>query len=234
MPEPTARGRKPGARQLARAAGIARESSAGYSPRVSTHAAREWWILAICPPGSMERVLNDLRATLFERWGCVSALALPPLIPLAFLADRIDPLEFSLRFMPALGAARFELEGFARAGGYHYLAVGGEGSGALLDAVRAAVPRSGEHPEELFPLADGVLLAGPDLAEERIGEAVTLPAERRFGSYALKLYRVSVRARAECWWEFVSWRAEAAVPVKKSGAAMAEGSSAGSARGRPR
>ena len=44
-------------------------------------------LVAIAPPGSVEADIGRLQQEVFRRTGCASAVALPPLIPVAFVAD---------------------------------------------------------------------------------------------------------------------------------------------------
>jgi hypothetical protein len=178
----------------------------------------------------MERVVSDLRGELYRRWGAVSALALPPLVPLRGWALAVPPAEASAILADAAVPLDVVLERYERVEGCLYLMVAAAGLDALCaridDAARAAGDRE-PAPIGLFPARRGFFLAGPDLEApvEEVGQALPVPAERRFGSYALSIMRVCVHAPLERWWELVSWDEEVCVPVKRSGRA-APGSAA--------
>jgi len=192
-------------------------------------------ILAITPPGSMERVVSDLRGELYRLWGAVSALALPPLLPLCPWPLALSRPESAAILGEVAGPLSFTLERFDLLRGYLYLAVGSPGLEGLRGRIEAALGSAARSPAgsprpELFPLYSGFLLAGPDLAQptEELSRRVSIPEQRRFGSYGLSVYRIRSHATPERWWDQVSWEEEAHVPVKRSGRA-----SAGSGARRP-
>jgi hypothetical protein len=174
----------------------------------------------------MDRVVSDLRGELFGRFACVSALALPSLVPLR-VWPTVGTLEEEARVLAgAAVAASFTLQGYIRHAGYCYLSVECPSLPLLRDRIETAAPGGAEPP--LVPPYPGFLLAGADLAVsvEDLARLVPLPAEARFSSYGLSIYTIEVQAPLERWWDHVSWVEEVHVPVKRSGRA-APGSAAG-------
>jgi hypothetical protein len=194
-------------------------------------------ILAITPPGSMERVLSDLRGELYRVWGPVSALALPPLLPLARWPLGLSGTESAAVLGEVACPLAFELERYERTEGYLFLSVGCPGLEGLRRRLDDALGVAARDPDpvprpDLFPLRPGFLLAGPDLScsVEEVSSRLAIPAERRFGSYGMSVYRVRTHAPPQRWWDQVSWEEEAHVPVKRSGRASA---GSGARRARP-
>ena len=170
--------------------------------------------------------MSDLRGEIFELWGAVSALALPPLIPIREWHLRASRGQSAALLAGAAGALSVTLERYERIGGYLYLSVSGSGLAPLLDRLDASIGRnpegsSGDPPFELFPCHAGFLLAGPDLdvPTADVERTLGIPTERRFGSYGLSVLSVRTHAPRDRWWDLVSWEEEVHVPVKRSGRA---------------
>lgn len=196
-------------------------------------------ILAITPPGSMERVVSDFRGELYRIWGAVSALALPPLLPLSRWPLSLSIPESAAVLGEAAGPLSFSLERYELVGGYLYLVVGCPGLEDLRRRMDGALTSAACGPDAvptraLFPFHPGFLLAGPDLCRsaEEVSGCLAMPEERRFGSYGLSVYRIRTHAPPARWWDQVSWEEEVHVPVKRSGRASA-GSGARKARPAP-
>ena len=190
-------------------------------------------IVAVTPPGSMRRVIADLRKELYVRWGCVSALALPPIVPLCAWPLRLGPAEAAGLLASCARALRFELASFEKVSGYLYLTLRCAGLDLLVRDLDAAILDAepagdrGRPVNAIFPFHQGFLLAGPDLAENlpEPGSVLTIPAERSFGAYDLTVICVRSHAPPDRWWDLVSWEEESCVPVKRNGRA-APGSAA--------
>ena len=180
-------------------------------------------IVAVTPPGSMRRVIAGLRKELYVRWGCVSALALPPIIPLGAWPLSLAPEETAGLLASCARALRFELSVLERVAGCLYLTVRCGGLDQLKRDLESAIRRAGSgKPREaprLVPFHHGFFLAGPDLSASgpELESGIPIPAERRFGAYDLSVLCVRAHAPLERWWDIVSWEEESAVPVKGSG-----------------
>ena len=202
-------------------------------------------ILILTPPGSMRRVVAELRHELYRRTGCVSALALPPVVPLLAWRLELPVAEAAGLLASCARPLRFRLDSYARVAGCLYLGLasdapdGIEGLTRDLDRASAAAaqaalsgPSSAKQPPRLIPLSPGFFMAGPDLAAtpRELALDLPIPSERAFSSYCLSVLRVCSHAPASSWWRVLSWAEEVRVPVKSSGRA-APGSAARSPRG---
>jgi hypothetical protein len=183
-------------------------------------------ILAVTPPGSMERALYDLRGELYRLWGAVSALALPPLVPLRRWPLRLERAEAAAVLASVAAPLELRIECYQRVGGWLTFALARPGLDELGERFDAALGRfpPGEREAggvELFPIASALLLAGPDLeaSVEEVACALPLPEEARSRSYGLSVLVVRSGAPRERWWDCSSWEEEAHVPVKSSGRA---------------
>ena len=155
-------------------------------------AQRSLYLAALLPPGNVARALFELKEELYRRYGLVSALALEPLIPLAF--DAAPPAEprrdsgdgplvqggtlataglgvapRAAEASPAREAST-EPEKAASPAGALYLDLA-PGCVEWLASLRESLPRG----EGLFPLRSGVFLA--DLAERTARGALRVRAE---------------------------------------------------------
>lgn len=170
----------------------------------------------------MGGVVGELREQIFRRWGAVSALALPCLIPLGRWPEEPAVVSAS-RLASFARAGVFELERHVLHRGYHFLAV----RSPALEEIRALVASergpdpdpSGTSPSGAPPSYPGFFLAGPDLGvgEAELERVLPLPAERRFRSYAFSLLEIDSASPPERWWDLVGWEETLRVPVKTSG-----------------
>lgn len=173
--------------------------------------ARTHRLLALFAPGSIEAELNALQQAVFAASGCVSAIALPPLVPVRFL-----PLDSSPRLPQAPGrevAAGFTVRvtGPAWREGHFYLGLdtGGAWSGLRADG------RWSDGPA-LFPCVEGFYLgcaeAGPGSLDAAAVPA--LPRERRFTSVDLALVAITVPDEGPDWWRDVRWQVDERRPLR--------------------
>jgi hypothetical protein len=165
-------------------------------------------LLALLAPGSIEAEIGALQQQVFADLGHVSSIALPPLVPVRFLA-----LEASPRLPPVPGrnvSAGFvvEVTGLAWDGGELFL---GLDTGGAWSALRAD-DRWSDGPA-LFACSEGFYLgcpqrpaAGPD--------ALGIPfPDRRFSSLDLALMSIEADCGAE-WWNRVIWQIDDRRPLR--------------------
>lgn len=171
--------------------------------------------------------MSDLRGDLFRRFGAVSSLALPPLIPLGAWSTGAPDTEIAALLAGCARAARFELDGYVRHEGYLYLAVRCDALEEIRRCVAAAAGHWAEGEAEVrLPVYPGFLMAGPDLdAGIEAIQGAGLPEEKSFRSYGLSIWAIETAAPPERWWDQVGWDELVHVPVKSNGRA-APGSAA--------
>jgi hypothetical protein len=172
-------------------------------------------LLAVIPPGSIEREVSALQNALFSARGCLSAAALPPLVPVAFLKDGA-----SLRLADFSGAAAdggmrhglpLRTTGWARKDGWLFLSLEPNGAWearvraieeALAPAILHDAP-AGEQAAGPFPLHQGFFM-GCSPAEGGGGAESVLQAPLlSFSSCSLALIRLRVSAGEGGWWREV-------------------------------
>jgi hypothetical protein len=192
------------------------------SQRLSAHS-----LLAVIPPGSVEAEVAGLQNAIFSTHGCLSSIALPPLIPVAFISEDSPPgivtsicraaCEARRAARPAF---RFRSAGLAWVDGWLFLRLdsGGawdalhgeaEAPSRLAAAHEPAVPARG-----LFPVREGFLLGCGELDEERrAGLALDAPP-LSFSSCFLA--RVSLRVSADDgrWWREVYLEIQEKKPLR--------------------
>lgn len=75
----------------------------------------EFLLFALSPPSNVARLVRGLQESLYRRWGLVSSLALPPLLPLRFAAPTVLPARPVIRQLAADLHARLRGERAPRA-----------------------------------------------------------------------------------------------------------------------
>jgi hypothetical protein len=151
-------------------------------------------LVALLSPGSIEAEVGKLQAALFSAHGYVSAAALPPLIPVAFLppGDRSMPLESLGKRIPS--PYIIEGSGLEWGDGSLFLSLD---TGGIWEGIRAEIAEAGALfvPHEGFCL--GCWEAG---AADRAAVKPEVPP-LRFSSCTLALISLKVAAGAEWWRE---------------------------------
>jgi len=175
-------------------------------------------LLALFAPGSVEAEVGRLQQSIFRAHGLVSAVALPPLVPVAFLPPPApaahDAGKERRALLPRLNAAvqapyRISLAGAAWVDGWLYLGVE---SGGLWQALKAAAG-TGESPG-LFPVHPGFFLGCAEAkAKQREAIQPSLPAGA-FSSSRLAVVELEVDAREGAWWRKVSLEILDEVPLR--------------------
>jgi hypothetical protein len=182
-------------------------------------AQRESLLLAVLAPGSVEAAVGRSQEAVFREHGLVSAIALPPLVPVAFLGGEVgggavgDPLPrgFLGRVERAVSAPYlFTVTGTAWEGGALFLALDSGGVWpALREACAAELARSG-----LFPVFEGFFLGCVEATRaQRQSIRVDAP-DARFSSASLVVARISTPASGQHWWREISCAIEEERPLR--------------------
>ncbi len=175
-------------------------------------------VLTVCLllPGNIERAMVDVQRGLFARTALASVMALPPLVPLAFL----PPETAGDRFRAALEGlnSRFTItgSGYVVKSGALFLDAVWDDAG--LDVRRRLAGRLGEPaaapsgcpPAQTrqpypFPPYPGILLGAGLPIDLR---PPVEPPRVRFSSFWYALIRIASTAAAERWWENCYWQVE--------------------------
>ena len=177
-------------------------------------AQRESLLLAVLAPGSVEAAVGRAQEAVFREHGLVSAIALPPLVPVAFLGGgEGDPLPrgFLGRVERAVRAPYlFTVTGIAWEAGALFLALdSGSVWSALREACAAEVVRVG-----LFPAFEGFFLGCVEATRaQRQSIRVDAP-EARFSSVSLAVARLTTQASGPDWWREISCTIEEEKPLR--------------------
>jgi hypothetical protein len=182
-------------------------------------ARRESLLLAVLAPGSIEAAVGRAQEAIFREHGLVSAIALPPLVPVAFLAggggdggggDAL-PRGFLGRVeRTAHGPYLFTVTGITWKDGALFLALD---SGGVWEALRAACSAEAGG-TGLFPGFEGFFLgcleADPG---QRESIHVEMP-DARFSSASLAVARISTPSSGESWWRDLCCTIEEERPLR--------------------
>lgn len=196
-------------------------------------------LLAVTPPGNAERMLGGIREELFRRHALASALALPALLPLGFLA-RPEP-GFPAALERATAAARrlglpLEVGGYREEAGALFLQARTQG---LWGALREAAGRLQPLVPGFLPAYEGFFLAQREHLSNPARALADLPAPciRRFFPSALCLLEIDsaepegaeaagaagdgaapgglAPGGGRPWWRRVSWEERLRLPLRR-------------------
>ncbi len=159
-------------------------------------------LVAIIAPGSVEARVGKVQQAIFAEHGLTSAVALPPLIPVAFLADAVPGLLATIE-RAARAPWRIQTAGIAWEGGSLFLAVSSRGLwGSLRDGARSLGPF---RDADLFPAFEG-FFAGCGDAEPGMRPLIrpNVPDLSFTSGFLATLAIRSPRGR-DGWWREVSW-----------------------------
>ncbi|MBA7681432.1 hypothetical protein ES703_89770 [subsurface metagenome] len=183
-------------------------------------------LCALFPPGSVEKEIAQVQEKLFKSWGLVSALALPPLIPLFFLPPDL-PIPDRVKLKAAADPAFYcSTQNLVTLEGHLFWEVLSSGRlKALKSSIKQLFPRFNQREApRLFPEFEGFFLSSPEI-EQGFKEVITcigsLPVIR-FPAAALSVLTVDNlcsdrhrRLPGSGWWESIQWEEIIAVPLKK-------------------
>jgi hypothetical protein len=170
-------------------------------------------LCALFAPGSIEAEVGKVQAAVFSTHGMASALALPPLIPIAFMdAARVDRALLQEMNRSIAPGWRMRLTRAEWIGGHLFARVD---SGAAWGALRArALERCGSEEGSPFPAAEGFYLGcseAPIGARAEINPAIPGVS---FGSATIVLMKIHAAFDAAGWWRELSWETVEERPLR--------------------
>jgi hypothetical protein len=160
-------------------------------------------LVAIAAPGSVEACIGRVQLAIFAEHGLASAAALPPRIPVAFLAA---PVPRGLLAAAARSVSAPWRVGTTRAAWEQDWLFLGVRSGGMWTAVRdfilAAAPAA---PEPLFPAAEGFFAGCGDASP--VQRALIAPAvpQLSFSSASLVHVVLGGDGGRDGWWRALRW-----------------------------
>lgn len=171
--------------------------------------ARTFRLLALLVPGSIEAEVGALQQAVFAEHGFVSAIALPPLVPVRFVAVETPARlpQVPGREVPAGYALR--VGGLAWSGGHLFLGLDTDGAWRAL----RGDGRWADGPA-LFPCFEGFFLGCAEAAPEAWDSIVAPAMDRRFSSADIALMTIVVPEEGIDWWSDVRWRIEERRPLR--------------------
>ncbi|HEY9594725.1 MAG TPA: hypothetical protein VHE79_09625 [Spirochaetia bacterium] len=160
-----------------------------------------WRLVALIVPGSVEAEIAAVQARIFREHGLTSAVAVPPLVPVAFVGETPRGL---LGDLDAAVSAPWSMRTAVAAwiGGALYARLDTEGA---WEAVRAgALERCGHETAALFPVGEGFFLGCGDAPqEERAAIRPSIPA-LSFSSCSVAVVQLEAPDPA-AWWRELYW-----------------------------
>jgi len=166
-------------------------------------------LVALIPPGSVQAEVGKLQAAIFGRCGLVSSQALPPLIPIRFIAGAVSPRALLEQLDGAVAAPwRMTTRRLSWARGHLFLEVDSGGTWSTL--AEQSRSRSAVEPDALFPPEEGFYLgcgdATPAQRDALLRDAVIAEApSARFSSCAVAVLEIRTTRGREQWWREVYW-----------------------------
>jgi len=169
-------------------------------------------ILALRLPGNVERIVNDLRSEFYRLTPATSTQALPPILPLAYLAE--DTGSDSVSPLPQTEIVPLQIGGIGRSGdaGHETLVLEVAMADSWSEWLRgfATIPAPRGMP---VPLA-GLFLGGSDLVDYWSGSSQSAELEfirslsdkLRMRLSVLHVELVSLQIPASgAWWDHLDW-----------------------------
>jgi len=161
-------------------------------------------IVALAAPGSVEASLGRLQAEIFSRYGLASALALPPVVPVAFLPPDAATRELLGKLNESVHAP-WSMRTTACEWADECLYVG-IGSGGTWSALRArTLETCGPEPRRLFPIREGFFMGCGDATPAQRDAIRPAVPPASFSSSDLVLLRIEKPAGNGAWWQELYW-----------------------------
>ena len=161
-------------------------------------------MVALAAPGSVEAALGKVQAEIVSRYGLVSAQAMPPLIPVAFL----PPTAPTRRLLGSLNQsvrAPWSIRTTDCEWAEEFLYVGIVSGGAWAALRTRALETCGAEPRPLFPAREGFFMGcGEATPAERETMRVSVPPAAFSSSDLVLLSIESPRGRG-AWWRELYW-----------------------------
>jgi len=183
-------------------------------------------LAALLPPGSIGAEVSLLQDSLFAGFGCASCLALPPLVPLGFLAGPPTGrawdaagrgLSHAMERRGGRGdgqGLRIRSGGLGWKAGHLWLAMDCGGVWTALRGELDIVDAPSDGPD--LPAVEGFWLGCPEIAGDPVaaGKALgTAAPELHFTSCSLGILEVQC-ASGTVWWREVFWEVVREKPLR--------------------
>lgn len=202
----------------------------------------EYALLALKGPSNIEKKVRELQSSLYRQGGLVSALALPVMIPLCFVAPGVIPAKRSdlrdrLRRAVGRAAPYLNSKSIAERDGFLFwdLAPRRELQRLRRDCEKVFTPansQQGTQQRDLFPVARGFFLCALEgrsraaIPSLTVSEPLVFPAKAAFLLlfHTLALETATAEQGASSaedrpWWKSLFWEKLEEIPLRKSGAA---------------
>jgi len=161
-------------------------------------------LCALVPPGSIEAEVGRVQAALFSDHGLVSAQAVPPLVPIAFLDPKRRCKGVLSRLNGSVAAGwRARLGDAEWVDGHLFARMQSSGAWTVLRA--AAISECGPEASLLFPVAEGFYLGCADAPPEARAGILPRIEPRSFSSSTLVLMELQTGQPGPTWWNELHW-----------------------------
>jgi len=170
-------------------------------------------LVAIMAPGSAEARIGRVQAALFSSSGLLSAQALPPLVPVAFVQPPRSVTGFLSTLASRAGSPwRVRTARFFWCDGWLFLGTSTDG---MWGRVREAAARAAQPaPGSLFPVAEGFFAGCGEARQEGSIAAATAVPDLWFSAARIVLLKIqSPREQGE-WWREVRWEIVESHPLR--------------------
>jgi hypothetical protein len=205
----------------------------------------EFALLALGGPTNIEKKVRVMQRRLYRQNGLVSALALPAMIPLCFVAPQMIPgtrvkLREALRSAVGREAPYLRSKSLADSDGFLFwdLAPRGELQRLKQSCERGFAPREPAQPtvedaarSDIFPVARGFFLCSMEgcnrgeITAPEVPDPLVFPAKSAYLLY-LRTLAVETQAKQNAssvenrpWWKTLLWEKVEEIPLRKSTAA---------------
>ncbi len=161
-------------------------------------------LVVLIAPGSVEAEVGKVQTAIFSESGLASSQALPPLVPVAFLAGDAPPRDLLAEMNRSVDAGwRACITRSTWVEGYLFAGIDTGGAWAALR--QCALARCGPETQRPFPAAEGFFLGCGDAtaAQKRLIDPGLPPLA--FTSAALALMRLEAPLPGPAWWRELHW-----------------------------
>jgi hypothetical protein len=168
----------------------------------------------------MDRLIGSVQQEIFSRFGLLSAIALPVMIPMKFCSVSVTPSDFASCFNGLEGAFQITGATYGLNESSLYLSAKLDEPGVRIWNLlyeRLKKLKSSEGVEPFKPFI-GFYLAQEEssVSLEEVVKALGEPPKVRFSSFTYTLIRLELDEPAESWYRDVFWEVEQLVKVRKS------------------
>ena len=177
-------------------------------------------IIALLPPSNIDRLVGAVQEGLFSRFGLLSSIALPVMIPIRFCAVSVDASDFNVCFDKLDVAFRITATSYRKHGISLFLETTFDERGAqirelLAERMNGLASQPAAGP---FDPVSGFYLGQKEdsLSPDDIIAALAEPPAFRFTSFTYALIRLELGEPSEGWYRNVFWEIEQSIKVRKS------------------